>query len=118
MKSTTIKRALVTAAILLGVVSLAATAAAQSQAGKSKRAKADFVRGNENTKAKRVVPPRTEQEAVAKRRLATHGIIELQLPEDRMVNLVAVRHADGTVTYQHVADGEPMPTQQPKGEVK
>ena len=118
MKTTTPKRALLIAAVLLGVVSIAATAAAQSQAGKSKRAKADFVRGNENTKAKRVTPPKTEQEAVAKRRLATHGIVELQLPEDRMVNLVAVRHADGTITYRHVADGEPMPTQNPQGEVK
>jgi len=118
VKSTTPKRALVIAAFLLGVVSIAAAAAAQPQAGKSKRDKADFVRGKENTKAKRVTPPRTEVEAVAQRRFTRQGIVELQLPEDRMVNLVAVRHADGTVTYQHVADGEPLPSQNPQGEVK
>ena len=119
MKSTTTpKRALLIVAVLLGAASIVATAAAQSQAGKGKRDKGDFVRGNENTKAKRVAPPRTEQEALAKKRFAAHGIVELQLPEDRMVNLVAIRHADGTVTYQHVADGEPLPAQDPQGEVK
>lgn len=118
MKSTRPKRALITAAVLLGAVSIVATAAAQSQAGKGKRDKGDFVRGNENTKAKRVVPPRTEQEAIATKRVAARGIVELQLPEDRMVNLVAVRHADGTVTYQHLADNESLPAQGQQGEAK
>ena len=52
------------------------------------------------------------------RRVAAYGIVELELPEDRMVDLVAVRHADGTVTYQHLAEGESLPAQDKQGEVK
>ena len=118
MKSTTPNRTLVTAAVLLGVVSMAATAAAQSQSGKGKRDKGDFVRGNENSKAKPVVQPKTEQAAIATKRVAARGIVELQLPEDRMVNLVAVRQADGTVTYQHLAEGDSLPAQNTQGEIK
>ena len=118
MKPRAIKQVLLTVAALLGAASIVVPAVAQSQNGKSKRDKGDFVRGNENSKAKRVTPPRTEQEAIASKRVAVGGIVELQLPEDRMVNLVAVRHADGTVTYQHLAEGESLPAQDKQGEVK
>ena len=118
MKPRAIKQVLLTVAALLGAASIVVPAVAQSQNGKSKRDKGDFVRGNANSKAKRVTPPRTEQEAIASRRIAAHGIVELQLPEDRMVNLVAVHHADGTVTYQHLAEGESLPAQDKQGEVK
>lgn len=118
MKSRAIKQVLLAVAALLGAASIVVPAVAQSQNGKSKRDKGDFVRGNENSKAKRVTPPRTEQEAVASKRVAAYGIVELQLPEDRMVDLVAVRHADGTVTYQHLAEGESLPAQDKQGEVK
>lgn len=118
MKPRAIKQVLLTVAALLGAASIVVPAVAQSQNGKSKRDKGDFVRGNENSKAKRVTPPRTEQEAIASKRVAARGVVELQLPEDRMVNLVAVRHADGTVTYQHLAEGESLPAQDKQGEVK
>lgn len=118
MKSRTITQGLLAVAVLLGAASIIAPVVAQSQNGKGNRDKADFVRGNENSKAKRVTPPRTEQEAIASKRVAARGIVELQLPEDRMVNLVAVHHADGTVTYQHLAEGESLPAQDQQGEVK
>ena len=118
MKARAIKQVLVTVVALLGAVSIVAPVVAQSQNGKSKRDKGDFVRGNENSKAKRVTPPENEQEAVVNRRVAAYGIVELELPEDRMVNLVAVHHADGTVTYQHLAEGESLPAQDKQGEVK
>lgn len=118
MKPRAITQVLLTAAALLGAASIVVPVAAQSQNGKNNRDKADFVRGNATSKAKRVTPPSTEQEAVATRRVAARGIVELQLPEDRMVNLVAVRHADGTVTYQHLAEGESLPAQDKQGEVK
>ncbi|WP_189455108.1 hypothetical protein [Cognatilysobacter bugurensis] len=73
-------------------------------AGKGKRELADFVRGNANTKAPRVELPKTEAEAIAERRMTSAGIIELQLPEDRMVNLVQVKRADGTVVFAHQSD--------------
>lgn len=118
MKSRAIKQHLLTAAALLGAASIVVPAVAQSQNGKSKRDKGDFVRGNEKSKAKRVTPPKTEEEAIAGKRVAARGIVEMELPEDRMVNLVAVRHADGTVSYQHLAEGESLPAQDPQGEVK
>ncbi len=118
MKPRAIKQVSVTVVALLGAVSIIAPVVAQSQNGKGKRDKGDFVRGHANSKAQRVTPPKTEQEAIESRRITAQGIVELQLPEDRMVNLVAVRHADGTVTYQHLAEGESLPAQDKQGEVK
>jgi len=120
VKPRAIKQVLVTVVALLGAVSIIAPVVAQSQngKGKGKRDKGDFVRGHENSKAKRVTPPKTELEAIVNRRVAAYGIVELELPEDRMVDLVAVRHADGTVTYQHLAEGESLPAQDKQGEVK
>ena len=117
MKSTTPQRALAAAAVLLGAAGVGLPVLAQTSSP-AKHAPTDFVRGAASSKAKRVTPPRTEQEALAKKRYVAHGIVELQLPEDRMVNLVAVRHADGTVTYEHQADGEPSPQAAAQGEVK
>lgn len=119
MKSSTPRNLLATAAVLLGAVSVVAPAAAQSQIGKGQRDLGDFVRGNENSKGKRVTPPKNEQEAIARKRTTARGVVELQLPEDRMVNLVAVRDADGTVVgYRHEAEGETLPAQAAQGEVK
>ena len=119
MKSSTPMNLLATAAVLLGAVSVAMPAAAQSQIGKGKRDLGDFVRGNENSKAKRVAPPKTEQEAIARKRVTAQGVVELQLPEDRMVNLVAVRGADGTVVgYRHQDESETPQAPATQGEVK
>ena len=120
MKSSTPRNLLATAAVLLGTVSVVAPAAAQSQIGKGQRDLGDFVRGNENSKSKRVAPPKTEQEAIARKRVTAQGQVELQLPEDRMVNLVAVRNADGVVVgYQHEAEGDAHPVPAAlQGEVK
>lgn len=118
MKSTTPRNLLATAAVLLGAASVVAPVAAQSQIEKGKRDLGDFVRGNENSKGKRVAPPKTEQEAVARKRVTAQGLVELQLPEDRMVNLVAIRNADGTMSYRH-QDGNATPVEQAaQGEVK
>ncbi len=120
MKSSTPRNLLATAAVLLGAASVVAPVAAQSQIGKGKRDLGDFVRGNENSKAKRVAPPKNEQEAIARKRVTALGVVELHLPEDRMVNLVAVRNADGVVVgYQHEAEGDTHPVHAAaQGEVK
>ena len=55
-----------------------------------------FVRGDASSKAKRHVAPRTEREALARKTLAANGLVSMELPEDRMVNLVQVRRADGS----------------------
>ncbi|MEO6104523.1 MAG: hypothetical protein ABIP44_12935 [Pseudoxanthomonas sp.] len=118
MKPSTPSKALITAAMLLGAATIVAPAAAQSQIVKGKRDQGDFVRGYDNTKGKRIVPPKTEQEAIARKRTTARGVVELQLPEDRMVNLVAVRNPDGVVVgYQHQAEAAPSP-QAAQGEVK
>ena len=90
--------------LLVGAVAVAcmATAAlAAPPAGKGKRADDDFVKARANTKGPRITPPKTEAEALATRRITESGIIEMQLPEDRMVNLIAVKRADGTVVLVH-----------------
>ena len=118
MKYSTPRNLVATLAVLLGAISVVAPAAAQSQTGKGKRDLGDFVRGNENSKARRVTPPKTEQEAIARKRVTARGVVELQLPEDRMVNLVAVRDADGMVVgYRHEGEGENHQPQA-QGEVK
>lgn len=106
--------------LLAGAVLCAAgfTVMAAPPAGKGKRELADFVRGKANTKAPRVELPRTEAEAVAERRMTSAGIIELQLPEDRMVNLAQVKRADGTVVFVHQADDATHDHVEPKGEVE
>lgn len=118
MKTSTPMNALVTAAVMFGAAAIVAPAAAQTQIGKGKRDQGDFVRGNENSKGARVAPPKTEQEAVARKRTTARGVVEMQLPEDRMVNLVAVRNADGVVVgYRHQEDAS-SPAVAPQGEVK
>ena len=60
-----------------------------------------FVLGHASSKTKRHVAPRTEREALAKKQFVRSGVIAMELPEDRMVNLVAVPRADGTVEVLH-----------------
>lgn len=93
--------------LLAGAVLCAAsiTTLAAPPAGQGKREAADFVRGKANTKAARVELPKNEAEAIAERRITSAGIVEIQLPEDRMVNLVQVTRADGSVVFVHQAEG-------------
>lgn len=111
---------LLASAVVLGAASFAVAA---PPADKGKRDRSDFVRGNANSKAQPVDLPGTEREAVAEARLTPSGIIEMQLPEDRMVNLVAVKRADGTVEMVHLADdaahdhAAPAPAK-PQGEIE
>ncbi len=65
MKPSTSRR-LFAASFLIGAVALAATATAQTTgksdtSSKNKRDRADFVRGNDNTKRQRVVLPKNEK---------------------------------------------------------
>lgn len=101
------------------VTALAAPPAGNSQ-GHDKRELADFVRGKPNTKAPRVELPKTEAEAITERRVTSSGIVEVPLPEDRMVNLVQVKRADGTVVFVHQAEGAEHAHDHdaPKGEVE
>ncbi|MEO5629385.1 MAG: hypothetical protein ABIQ62_06420 [Thermomonas sp.] len=77
--------------------------AAQPQSNIEKKAakRAAFLRGDASTKAPRVQQPKTEAEAVAAKRVLAGGIIELQLPEDRMLELTAIKRADGTIEIGH-----------------
>lgn len=121
MKSIKQSALLLASAVVLGAASFAVIAA--PPADKGKRDRSDFVRGNANSKAEPVDLPSTERQAVAQARLTPAGIIEMQLPEDRMVNLVAVKRADGTVEMMHVGDldahnhAAPAPAK-PQGEIE
>lgn len=63
-----------------------------------------FVRGDASSKAKRHIAPRNEREALARKTYAANGILAMELPEDRMVNLVAVRRPDGSLELREEAD--------------
>ena len=64
-----------------------------------------FVRGDAASMVKRHKAPKTEREAVAAKRVVGHGIVAMELPEDRMVNLVAIPRADGTIEIGHEGVG-------------
>ncbi|MDQ3205631.1 MAG: hypothetical protein M3Q40_03815 [Pseudomonadota bacterium] len=121
MKSIKHSTLLLASAVVLGAASFAVVAAPPADKGKPDRS--DFVRGNANSKSKPVDLPKTEREAVAEARLTPAGIVEMQLPEDRMVNLVAVKRADGTVEMMHLDDdaahdhATPAPAK-PQGEIE
>lgn len=95
------------ACMAAGILVMAPAMAAQDQNKAAEKAaakaarKAAFLRGDASTRAKPVVPPRSEREAVAAKRVLANGIVEMHLPEDRMLELVAVKQADGTVVVGH-----------------
>ena len=95
----------------LGLIFLASTSAYAAQPADKAAAKAAkreaFLRGDASSKGKRVVLPRTEGEAVAAKRMLPSGIVEIPVPEDRLVNMYAVKRADGTYAVEHSAQPAP-----------
>lgn len=79
----------------------------ESHPGKGKKS-SSFVRGEANSKVKRQQPPKTEAEAIATKRVVANGIVEMELPEDRMVNLVERTRADGTKEIGHFDLDKPV----------
>lgn len=98
-------------AAAIGVIFLAGTTAQAAQPADKAAAKAAkreaFLRGDASSKAKRVVLPRTETEAVAAKRVSSTGSLLMPVSEDRMLNIYAVKRADGSYTTSH--DAQPAP---------
>ena len=94
-------------ATILGAVFLVGTSAHAAQPADKAAAKAAkreaFLRGDTSSKGKRVVLPRTETEAVAAKRVLPAGVVEIPVPEDRLMNVYAVKRADGSYTTSHDA---------------
>ncbi|MGG6461821.1 hypothetical protein [Solilutibacter silvestris] len=92
-------------AAAIGVIFLAGTTVQAAQPADKAAAKAAkreaFLRGDASSKGKRLVMPRTETEAVAAKRVLPAGIVEIPVPEDRLMNVYAVKRADGTYTTSH-----------------
>ena len=90
---------------VLGILAIAGAQAAQPAdvAAKKELRRQAFLQGKA---ASRVVPqkqPRNEREALATRRVTNSGIVEMKLPEDRMLELTAIRRADGSIDVGHHA---------------
>lgn len=68
-----------------------------------------FVLGAASSKAKLHASPKNEQQALATKRVTRAGVIEMELPEDRAMNLVAVRRADGTTEIREELAGDAAP---------
>ncbi len=94
-------------AAAIGVIFLAGTTVQAAQpadkAAEKAAKRAAFLRGDASSKGKRVVMPRTESEAVAAKRVLPAGVVEIPVPEDRLMNVYAVKRADGTYTTSHEA---------------
>lgn len=60
-----------------------------------------FVLGQAQSKAAKVSVPLNEREAIAEREVLPSGIVVMELPADRMVDLVRVVRADGTAEILH-----------------
>ncbi len=86
--------------LIIGVCFAANAAETPSKNSKEVRL-TPFVLGAASSKVKRHVAPNTEREALAKKRVVRAGVIEMELPEDRMVNLVAVPGPDGRMRVVH-----------------
>lgn len=80
---------------------LAATPTDAGNGGNKGLQRSAFVRGDAASKVKRHKAPKTEREAVAAKQVVAHGIVAMELPEDRMVNLVAIKRADGSIEIGH-----------------
>ena len=91
------------AAASILVASAAMAAPPETHPGKGKM-KSSFVRGDAASRVEPKPPPRNEQEAVAAQRLVAAGVIEMELPEDRMVNLRLVERDGRAVIGHHDLD--------------
>lgn len=96
-----LRSAALAAAVSVALASTAFAAPPEVHPGKGKLS-SSFVRGDAASRAAPVVLPQSEREALAERRVISADIVEMQLPEDRIVNLAAVRRADGSVAVGHV----------------
>jgi hypothetical protein len=99
-------------AVACSLASAAAIAATPIDAGKGGDQglrRSAFVRGDAASKVKPHKAPKTEREAVAAKQVVAHGIVAMELPEDRMVNLVAIQRPDGSIEIGHEAVDAPAP---------
>lgn len=101
--------ALVAAGILAGAPALAAQndKAAEKAAEKAAR-RAAFLRGDDSTKGKPAVLPRTMAEAAALKRTLPNGIVEIPMSEDLMSHTTAKKRADGSIVAGHGGHAEPV----------
>lgn len=89
-------------AVACSLASAGVLAATPVDAGNGKGLqRSAFVRGDAASKVKRHKAPKTEREALAAKHVVAHGIVAMELPEDRMVNLVATTRADGSIQIGH-----------------
>lgn len=68
-----------------------------------------FVLGAASSKAKPHVSPKNEAQALATKRYVRAGVISMELPEDRAVNLVQLRNPDGSTRIVEEAVGAAAP---------
>lgn len=94
--------------LIIGACFTANAAEAPSKNSKEVRL-TPFVLGAASSKAKAHVSPKNEQQAIATKRVTRAGVIEMELPEDRAMTLVALRHADGTTEIREEEAGSPAP---------
>lgn len=90
---------------VLGIVAIAGAQAAQPAdvAAKKELRRQAFLQGKAASKVAPQKQPRDEREALATRRVTQSGIVEMKLPEDRMLELTAIRRPDGTIDVGHHA---------------
>lgn len=96
--------------LIIGTCFAASAAEAPNKTNSKELRLTPFVLGAASSKAKLHVSPKNEQQAIATKRVVRAGVIAMELPEDRAMNLVAVRRTDGTTEIREELAGATAPT--------
>ena len=100
------KRVLVAVAALTGLGAVAVASAQPPDFVRAEQQRKAFVRAQASSKAPAPAQPANEAEAIREMKVLADGIIEIPLPEDRMLYTRRVVDAQGKVHVGHI-DLEP-----------
>lgn len=95
------KRALVAIAAIASAGAVLSASAQPPEFVRAEQQRKAFIRAESSSKAARPAQPETEAQAVAEKQLLPGGIIEIPLPEDRMLYMTRTVDAQGRVHVGH-----------------
>ena len=118
MSQTPRKHVLVAVAAIAGVGAVTAAIAQPPEFVRAEQQRKAFVRAEASSKASRPVQPATEAQAVQEMKVLPGGVIEIPLPEDRMLYVNRVVDAQGKVHVGHVEPRQSAHTHAPAPQEK
>lgn len=118
MSQTPRKHVLVAVAAIAGVGAVTAAIAQPPEFVRGEQQRKAFVRAEASSKASRPAQPATEAEAVQQMKVLPGGVIEIPLPEDRMLYVNRVVDAQGKAHVGHVEPRQSAHTHAPAPQEK